>query len=283
MRPVTPKAASWLPSAGLLLLLAQPVTADEARRIISLTPHITEMLYAIGAGEQIVATDAASDYPAEARALPKVANFRSLHLEQILALQPDLVIAWRSAQALQVQPLENLGIPVAFSEPKTLQSLADELEYLGELTGHREQARAVAQDYRQQLTQLEAEYSHKTPVTVFYQLGYPPLMSVNDHTWMGQAVRLCGGTNILADSPIPYPQVGTEFVLMQDPQVILGETTGQLLSLWQQWPELRAVRHGQLWPVDTVRLHRFTPRTPAGIRDLCETLETARQGFASAP
>ncbi|GAA3551147.1 cobalamin-binding protein [Zobellella aerophila] len=281
MRLVKPGPVNRLLVA--LLLPVQPVAAEEARRIVSLTPHITEMLYAIGAGEQVVATDEASDYPAEARALPKVANYRSLNLEQILALRPDLVVAWQSAQALQVQPLEKLGIPVAFSEPKNLLSLADELEYLGELTGHREQAREVALDYRQQLAQLEAEYSHKMPVSVFYQLGSPPLMSVNASTWMGQAVKLCGGTNILADSPIPYPQVGTEFVLMQDPQVILGESTDQLLSLWQQWPELQAVRHGQLWPVDTVRLHRFTPRTPTGIRDLCEKLELARQHPVSPP
>lgn len=275
MRAPASGLPGWLLAAGLLL--TQPVAAEGARRIISLTPHITEMLYAIGAGEQLVAIDEASDYPAEAQSLPRVANYRSLNLEQILALRPDLVIAWQSAQALQVQPLQKLGIPVAFSEPKTLLSLADELEYLGELTGHQEQARLLAQDYRQQLTQLETEYRHKTPVTVFYQLGYPPLMSVNNSTWMGQAVNLCGGVNIMADSPMPYPQVGTEFVLIQDPQVILGETTEQLQGLWLQWPELRAVRHGQLWPVDTVRLHRFTPRTPVGIRDLCEKLDRARQ------
>ncbi|MHA6962785.1 cobalamin-binding protein [Zobellella denitrificans] len=260
----------------LLFMLCGAVQAAEpARRIVSLSPHITEMLFAIGAGPRVVAVDEASDYPPAALALPRIANYRSLNLERILALQPDLVLAWRSAQQVQVQPLLRLGIPVAYSEPLRLQDLAEELIYLGALTGQRRQARAVAAHYLQQLDALAQRYQGVRPVSVFYQLGSAPLMSVNDGTWMGQAIRLCGGVNVMADSPAPYPQLNAEFVLARDPEVILASNE-QELALWRQWPALRAVQGERLLTVDADLLHRFTPRTPEGIRQLCRQLDRAR-------
>lgn len=260
---------------GILLLLAANHACARPERIVSLSPHITEMLFAIGAGEQVVATDEASDYPARVASLPKVANYRSLNLERILALQPDLVVAWRSAQSLQVAPLEQLGIRVVYSEPRRLHDLADELEYLGRLTGQEHQASQVAAHYRRELDQLARQYRDAAAVSVFYQLGESPLMSVNGDTWMGQAVRLCGGENITEHSLSPYPQIDPEFVLAQNPGVILAENRTQLRR-WLDWPELKAVQKRQLFTIDADSLHRFTPRTPAGIATLCRQLELAR-------
>ncbi|MBL1378995.1 cobalamin-binding protein [Zobellella sp. CGMCC 1.18722] len=264
-----------LGTAGAGELHADEARAEPARRIVSLSPHITEMLFAIGAGPQVIAVDEASDYPVAVTPLPKVANYRSLNLEQILALQPDLIVAWRSAQHLQVQPLIHLGIPVAYSEPLRLRDLADELEYLGELSGHRQQARAQARHYLQQLEALERHYRDARPVSVFYQLGSTPLMSANEGTWVGQAIRLCGGTNIMAASTAPYPQLNAELVLARDPEVILASSDEEL-ALWRRWPSLQAVQKARLLTVDADLLHRFTPRTPEGIRQLCRQLELAR-------
>ncbi len=249
--------------------------ADEARRIISLAPHITEMLFAIGAGDQVIATDDASDYPEAASALPRVANYRSLNMEQILALQPDLIVAWGTAQQQLVQPLEQLGVTVFYSAPGTFASLADELTQLGELTGHRQEAAAVVADYRRQLAELEQSYRDASPVTVFYQIASVPLMSANGSTWMGQAVTLCGGINIMADSLAPYPPLNAEQVLAQDPQVILADRQSELQH-WRQWPALQAVAQGHLLTIDANRLHRFTPRSPGGIRQLCRQLDKVR-------
>lgn len=263
----------------LLLLLGlccgTQTVAEPAHRIVSLSPHITEMLFAIGAGPQVIAVDEASDHPPAALALPRVANYQSLNLERILALRPDLILAWRSAQQLQVQPLLRLGIPIAYSEPLRLRDLARELEYLGELSGHRQQALAQARHYLQQLEALERHYQDARPVSVFYQLGSAPLMSTNDGTWIGQAIRLCGGVNLMADSPAPYPQLNAEFVLARDPEVILASSE-QELALWRRWPALRAVQQDRLLTVDADLLHRVTPRTPEGIRQLCRQLDRAR-------
>lgn len=126
----------------LLCLLGWPLSAAAAtpQRIISLTPHLTELLYDIGAGDRIVATDDASDFPPEVAPLPRVANYRSINLEALLAQKPDLVVAWRSAQSRMLAPVEKLGIPVFYSEPTDFASLADEMRSLGRLLGTRQKA-----------------------------------------------------------------------------------------------------------------------------------------------
>lgn len=262
------------------LLLTSPVQAEDtptarAERVISLAPHITEMLFAIGAGEQVIAVDDASDYPAAANALPKVANYRSLNMEQLLALQPDLVVAWGNAQQQMVQPLAQLGIRVFYSAPATFADLGDELKQLGKQTGHELQANRVAAEYQQQLAQLRDDNQGKSAVAVFYQIASIPLMSANGSTWMGQAVELCGGINIMADSPAPYPQVNAEQVLAQNPQAIVAATMEDLAH-WQQWPAMDAVAQNNLLTIDADLLHRFTPRSPDGIRQLCQQLDKVR-------
>lgn len=271
-RPITIGLAIWL---LCIQGQAQEASPHHAQRIISLAPHITEMLFAIGAEQQLVAVDKASDYPLQAKDLPKVANYRSLNMEQLLALEPDLVVAWGSAQQQMVQPLAQLGIPIFYSEPATFATLSDELNQLGELTGHALQAAEVANHYQQQINQLTQEYQDASSVTVFYQIASTPLMSANASTWMGQAVELCGGVNIMADSPAPYPQVNAEQVLAHNPQVIVAKSTDELAH-WQQWPALRAVKNKHLLTIDAQLMHRFTPRTPKGIRQLCSQLDKAR-------
>ena len=247
-----------------------------AQRIISLAPHITELLFAIGAGEQVIASDDASDYPAAAHALPKVANYRSLNTERILALSPDLIVAWGSAQSQIVQPLVQLGIPVFFSAPATFADLSTELRQLGELTGHQAQAATVIKHYERELAELRLQYQDSSPLSVFYQIAEVPLMSANGSTWMSQAVTLCGGINIMADSIAPYPQVNAEQVLALNPDVIVAAEQAEL-SHWQQWPALTAVANGQLLTVDANLLHRFTPRSTQGIGMLCAQMDKVRQ------
>lgn len=263
--------ALLFPGAGL---------AEPAQRIISLAPHITELLFAIGAGDQVIAVDDASDYPAVARQLPTVANYRSLNMERALALQPDLVVAWGQAQHLMVQPLAQLGVPVFYSAPGTFSDLSTELKQLGALTGHEAQAAAVAAEYEHALAELRQAYQDSSPVTVFYQIDSLPLMSANGGTWMGQALTLCGGINIMADSPAPYPQVNAEQVLAQDPQAIVAADDADLTH-WQQWPLLQAVARQHVLTIDANLLHRFTPRSPDGIRQLCQQLDRVRQAHQS--
>lgn len=253
-------------------LLAAPPTAPQ--RIITLTPHLTELLYDIGAGDRIVATDDASDYPAEVAALPRVANYRSINLEALLAQKPDLVVAWRSAQARMLAPVEKLGIPVFYSEPTDFASLATEMRSLGRLLGVEQQADARADAYLARLNALAARYGKPKSVSVFYQLWYPPLTSVNDSTWPGQAITLCGGRNIMAETGAAYPQVGLEQVIKANPGLILaGGRDPSVLDHWRQWPMLDAVKHQRLALINADELHRFTPRALNAVEQICEAIQ----------
>ncbi|BBQ32563.1 cobalamin-binding protein [Aeromonas caviae] len=262
----------------LLCLLGWPLSgaATTPQRIISLTPHLTELLYDIGAGDRIVATDDASDFPPEVAPLPRVANYRSINLEALLAQNPDLVVAWRSAQSRMLAPVEKLGIPVFYSEPTDFASLADEMRSLGRLLGTLQKADQQADAYLARLDALTQRYGKPKPVSVFYQLWYPPLTSVNDSTWPGRAIKLCGGRNIMADANTPYPQVGLEQVIKANPGLILaGSRDPAVLAHWRQWSMLDAVKQQRLVLINPDELHRFTPRALNAVEQLCEAIEQA--------
>ncbi|QXB53733.1 cobalamin-binding protein [Aeromonas sp. FDAARGOS 1415] len=266
----------WRALCLLLCLLSGPLlaaTPPAPQRVISLTPHLTELLYDIGAGDRIVATDDASDYPAEVAALPRVANYRSINLEALLALKPDLVVAWRSAQARMLAPVERLGIPVFYSEPTDFASLATEMRSLGRLLGVSQKADEQADAYLARLNTLASRYGEPKSVSVFYQLWYPPLTSVNDSTWPGQAIALCGARNIMAQAATPYPQVGLEQVIKANPGLILaGGRDPKVLDHWRQWPMLDAVKHRRLALINADELHRFTPRALNAVEQICEAI-----------
>lgn len=262
----------------LLCLLGWPLSgaATTPQRIISLTPHLTELLYDIGARDRIVATDDASDFPPEVAPLPRVANYRSINLEALLAQNPDLVVAWRSAQSRMLAPVEKLGIPVFYSEPTDFASLADEMRSLGRLLGTLQKADQQADAYLARLDALTQRYGKPKPVSVFYQLWYPPLTSVNDSTWPGRAIKLCGGRNIMADANTPYPQVGLEQVIKANPGLILaGSRDPAVLAHWRQWSMLDAVKQQRLVLINPDELHRFTPRALNAVEQLCEAIEQA--------
>lgn len=250
--------------------------ATPPQRIVSLTPHLTELLFDIGAGDRVVATDDASDYPAEVANLPRVANYRSINLEALLAQKPDLVVAWRSAQSRMLAPVEKLGIPVFYSEPTDFASLADEIRSLGRLLGTRQKADQQADAYLARLDALTQRYGKPKPVSVFYQLWYPPLTSVNDSTWPGRAIKLCGGRNIMADANTPYPQVGLEQVIKANPGLILaGSRDPAVLAHWRQWSMLDAVKQQRLVLINPDELHRFTPRALNAVEQLCEAIASS--------
>ena len=168
-------AITLVDATGQRITLAAP-----AQRIISLAPHITELLYAAGAGERVVGATDYSDYPVAARDLPRVGGYTNIDLEALLALRPDLVVAWKSGNsAVQLDRLRALGVAVYVSEPQRLIDIPTDIEHLGMLAGSEAHARTAAQHFRQRLAQLSERYSKRPPVTVFYEIWNPPLMTIN--------------------------------------------------------------------------------------------------------
>src|SRR5688572_28830099 len=206
-------AVSALDSEGRRISLERP-----AQRIVSLAPHATERLFAAGAGAKLVAVSEYSDYPEAATRLPRVAGSGSVDLEKVLALKPDLVVAWRlEATAASLARLEALGLAVFYSEPRRLAQIPDGIEALGELSGTGATARRLAASLREELKRLESDYRSRRPVTVFYQISERPLMTLGGRQFVSDAIELCGGRNVFADSALMAPQVNIESVLAADP------------------------------------------------------------------
>ncbi|KKO46746.1 ABC transporter substrate-binding protein [Arsukibacterium ikkense] len=268
----------------LLATLLPTVQAEQGatpKRIIALAPHITELLYAIGAGEQLVGVSAYSDYPTEAQVLPQVANYAGINLEAVLALQPDLVVAWKTGNvAADVSRLQQFGIRVAFSDPLLIADVADELRYLGQLTGRQQRAEQVAVQFETELAAISAEYQPKKRLKVFFSMGTEPLTSVANAAWPAQALQLCAGDNIMVNAKNDYPQPGIEQVLQAQPEVIIQATAGAkpaAVSFWSPYPVIPAVALEQFVTVDADLLYRTSPRTLQGIRQLCQGLDQYRQ------
>lgn len=252
-----------------------------ARRIISLAPHTTELLFAAGAGDRLVGTVEYSDYPPAARAIPRVGDIAGIDLERLVALRPDLVVAWQSGNPPELlQRIEQFGIPVYITEPRTPEAIADTLLALGRLAGTEQAARRAAADFSEGLSALRAQYRDRRSMTVFFQISDRPLMTVNGEQMISAVLRLCGGRNVFTDLAVLAPAVDVEAVLAANPEVILasGPQSEEWLNEWRRWPQLRAVRRGQLFSIPEDWVARPGPRILLGARRICEDLDRARDG-----
>jgi vitamin B12 transport system substrate-binding protein len=275
-------ASAFATAAASASASALPTSsAAPAKRIIALAPHLVENLYSIGAGTLIVGSSEHADYPAAAQAIPRVSHYSAVNIEKILALKPDLILAWRSGiAAADLQRLQQLGLPVVVTDIADLDQLADHLRQLGALTGHEVQANQLAADYQQQLSQLKQQYQKAKPVRVFYELWGDPLTTVSNQAWPAQQLAVCGAENVFATTLGDYPQVGLEQVMVQNPSLIIQPISAheqrQLVN-WQRWPELTAVKQQQIIQPDADVLHRTTGRMLAGVSQLCQQIDQIRQ------
>jgi iron complex transport system substrate-binding protein len=248
---------------------------------VSLAPHVTEQLYAAGAGAKLVGASEYSDYPEEAKRLPRVASSGTVNLEMVLALKPDLVVAWRlEATAGALARIESFGLPVFYSEPRRLAQIPEMIEALGELAGSGGTAKPLAASLRQELARLDAAYRSRRPVTVFYQIAERPLMTLGGGQFVSDAITLCGGRNIFADSALMAPLVNIESVLAADPEAILTGYS-EWHAYWRRFPGLRAVRAGNLFTVPVNEMHRHGPRAIGATALLCRHIDEARVKAAS--
>jgi len=259
-----------------------------ARRIVSLAPHLTELLFAAGAGDAVVGVVSYSDYPPEAAQRPHVGDAQNLDVESIVTLQPDLVVAWQSGNATpQLEQLVRFGIPVFYSEPRRLEDIATNLERLGRLAGSDESASTAAEKFRVGTSRLIDRYSGAAPVRVFYEIWHQPLMTVGGKHLISHLIRICGGQNVFAELEALAAAVNREAVLKADPEVIIVSGITQQrppwLDQWLDWPQLYAVKHKQLYFIPPDLIQRHTPRVLEGARRLCDQLQQVRASRKQPP
>ncbi len=270
---------SLVDDRGNTIVLSKP-----AERIVSLSPHITEMLFAAGAGDKIVATVLYSDYPEAAHDIPVIGSHNAIAYESLLALQPDLVIAWASGNGDEIiSRLKSLGLTVYLDEPRKIEDISRSMQRFGQLVGQEEQTALEAANFDQTLKELRSKYQSRASVSVFYQVWNDPITTLNGSHLVSDVIRLCGGRNIFSDVIPIAPVVNAESVLTADPDVIvasgLDEQRPEWLDDWGKWNNLTAAKNKQLHFIPPDLLQRNSLRIMQGAEMMCEILDSAREGI----
>ena len=261
--------------AGNVVTLARP-----AQRIVSLAPHATELLFAAGAGARVVGVVAHSDWPKEVRGLPGVGDANALDLERIVALAPDLVVAWPYTMPSQLATLRARGATIFVSDPKSIAGIARDVDALGVLAETTTTARPAADALRARHGALATRYAGAAAISVFYEVWNDPLQTVGGRHLISEAITLCGGANVFAALTQPAPTISFEAVVAAAPEAIIaGSDDGRRpawLDDWQRWRDVPAVRYGNLFVADGDLMHRAGPRFVDGVEALCAMLNQAR-------
>ena len=274
-------ASAQAPAQAPTAAAAPPAGATGPRRVVTIAPHLTELVYAAGAGDRLAGTLDSSDYPPAARRLPRVGDVNQLDAEQLLALRPDLVIAWGDGTpATQYALLERLHIPVLRLEQHALADVPASVEQLGRLFGTRAVAEPAAARMRAEIAALGARHREARRLRVFYQVWDAPLYTLGGAHVVSEMLRLCGAQNAFAtESGSAFP-VDAESVYARDPDVLVlagsAAENRDWQARWQGRPRLRAIASGAVVTLDPDLVNRMGPRLVDGARQLCEALDAVR-------
>lgn len=270
---------------GQLVKLPAP-----AQRIVSLAPHITELLFAAGAGQKIVGAMEGSDYPSEARRIPRVGGPSAIDLEALLALKPDLVVAWASGNPpAQIAKLRALGVPIFMSEPRKLEDIGTSLTRLGTLAGTRASAQAAGLRFKERQSALPKPRAGTPPVRVFYQIWQAPLMTINDQHIISDVLRTCGAENVFGGESVLTPTISMEAAIAANPELLVSTRPSRAEDAdwarpWLTWIHISAVARQNFCDVTPDWMSRAGPRLIDGAEELCACVEKARlKRPASAP
>lgn len=253
---------------------------DKINRIVALAPSLAECLFAIGQGDKVVGVTRFTNYPENTQNLPKVGSYVHLDMEKILALKPDLCLATKDGNPIQViNRLQELGVPVYTLDPRNISSVMDTLVELGQLLQAQDQAEKVVQNMKDRIKRVQEKIARidKSP-DVFFQIGVSPIVSVGSNTVIDQLITMAGGNN-LASCPNPYPRFSKEEVLTLSPEVIIVTSMtnkkadiSQVMDLWGQFERIPAVKNGRIHTVNSDFFNRASPRLVKGLEILTELL-----------
>lgn len=256
-----------------------PVGGGSTERIVSLKPNITEILFALGAGERVVGVTTWCNYPEAAKKLPKVADYLRAFPEQVIAVHPDLIMGSQENSAKEpTLQLERMGVKTALFPFTTLDETLQSIRGIGKLIGKDAAAEKMAHDLDHQLTQMRKTARSAQPITALIVVGHRPLIVAGPQTFLGQLFPTLGLQNVMHAGSLPYPQLNTETLMTLNPAVILdltmGTEAGEHDPFWQRYPQLQAVRTGRVIAVNMDDF-RAGPRLGMGLQQLNAQLHTA--------
>jgi iron complex transport system substrate-binding protein len=246
---------------------------------VTLAPGLTELVFAVGAGDQLVGVSAWSDFPPRARDLPVVGDAFTVDQEQLALLRPDLLLVWESGTPSHtVDELRDSGYRVERIRTRSLGDIGRALLQLGELTGRSAEAALVAADFQADLETLRQSQADRSPISVFYQVSARPLYTVNRQHYVSELIEICGGRNIFEDLDNLAPAISVEAVVDRNPEVMLASTDAgeEAFDEWRRWPAVAANLYGNLFLLPADEIGRATPRVIVAGGAMCLALQKAR-------
>ena len=273
---VAADAIEVLDDSGHSVTLSAP-----AERIISLAPHNTENLFSAGAGNKVVGVVEYSDYPPIAQKITSVGSHVEFNLEAILALEPDLIVAWRSGNNSDaLQQIERFGIPVYYSEPRSFSDIVKNIQELARLSGTEHLQDPDLDGILTEIESARSTYAQQPALSVFYQVWTDPLMTLNGDHLISRVLDVCGAQHLFAELPIIAPRISIEAVVDANPDVIATGMVDQKkpdMSIWDKWETVSAVKNSHFVFVDSDVMHRHTLRMLRGVTGFCDQLHSVRE------
>ncbi|MCF8068909.1 MAG: cobalamin-binding protein [Desulfobacterales bacterium] len=250
-----------------------------AKRIISLAPSITEVIFALEQSHRLVGVTMFSDFPSEAQKLPKVGSYVHLNIEKIVALKPDLCIAVKDGNPIEVVSfLEKLDIPVYAVDPRDLEAVMTSIIEIGDVLDTSDNAKKLVDDMQARISQVKTAVSgSSTRPKVFFQIGIAPIVAIGNDTFIHELITMAGGYNLTA-GPIAYPRYSREQVLRLAPEIFIitsmarGGAFEQVKAEWQRWPDMPAIKNNRIHLVNSDFFDRATPRLVDGLEVLAKII-----------
>jgi iron complex transport system substrate-binding protein len=262
----------------LMILLA---AAQQPQRIVSVAPSVTEILFALGAGDRVVGVTTYCNYPEAAKAKPKVGGYSTPSLEAILALRPDQVIMVKNRPDI-AQKLRMTGIDVAELQPESLAGIYDSIQVISQRIGVPERGRSLVQSIQKQLQEMANKVKQGPKAKVLFVVGRTPgsvsdLTVVGRGSYLSELITMAGAENIVADAAVPYPQVNMEEVIRRNPDIIIDMGHNEMVTesqklavklLWKRYSFLRAVQRDAVFPISADYFVTQGPRVVQAVRDI---------------
>ncbi|MFM9884842.1 MAG: helical backbone metal receptor [Burkholderiales bacterium] len=259
---------------GHVFVLDQP-----ARRIVTLSPSLAEIVFAVGAGDRLIGVSSYSDDPIEASKIQVVASSGRIDIERLRWLRPDLVIGWRTGNpARDLERIKRMRMPVFMTEPRSLMDIARIVRTIGVLTGTAERAEAIARSFEETVTSLSITAAE--PMPAFVEIWHKPLLTVSGAHLMTDILRVCGASNVFAGIPALTARVSPEQLLIASPRLLVISGTADarqsIIERWQALKLVRAVQDGRIVVIDPRILHRQGLRIVEAVRDVCTAVRQSR-------
>ena len=261
----------------------ESIIENNSIRVITLSPHLAEMLFNLGALNTLVGVSAYTDFPEELKNLPNIGDAFVLDIEKITILEPDIILAWESGTPQNiVDELVNLGFKVKIIKSKNLEDIASSILLLGEVVGKKNEAKKIANEFKTGIKYLKDTYQKKKKLRVFFQIDEKPIFTIGGSHFISEVIDICGGINIFSDVKQTAPSISEESVVSRDPEVIFSRDVASnkmKLKIWEKFNNMSAIKLDNLFYLNARELERPTSGLVNAGKEICSKLEQARSNY----